>query len=117
VPDVLDVCLGILELARPATAFAEVAVVERQCCIPALGHGLSVGAGRLLLHRGQRADGNHNADRPARLGQEEVADHCLAFALKRKMRLDRSLHGEVPPVPSELSQRAGRGVFATTSDH
>jgi len=45
--------------------------------------------GRLLLHRGERADRNHHSDGLALLRQEQVADQSLPFAVKRKVRLHR----------------------------
>src|SRR5918994_5524868 len=93
-------------LSAPAV---RVTVVERKRRVPAFGHGLGVAAGRLLLHRGERADCNHDAAGLAPLWQEEIADYRLSFARKYKLGFACAFHN--PKAPFSRHHSSVRGVM------
>src|SRR5262249_9223635 len=104
VTDVLDVCVGVLELPRLPAALTEVAVIECERCMSTRCHRTRVGTRRLLLHRRKRTDGDHRADRLAAVGQEEVTDQPLAFRLEREPALTQ-LHACKLPFCAVLARQ------------
>jgi hypothetical protein len=88
---ILDLGVGVLELARLAAALTEVAVVEGQAGNAALGQRLCPGAGGLFLHARQGAGHHGNAGFAGRRPMEG-SDQLLTAATE----CEPGLHASAP---------------------